>query len=118
MEKEHKRYPTLLTNMSKDTIDKAKNDNKGDAMTDKKKAVHRKSLTPENISTMIEKWDDKTIKEWSIEFSVSYQTVLLMMKVIHKEDNSLCPPKPKKSKKRLDIAKAGIALFKKKQSKE
>ena len=38
-----------------------------------------------------------------------------MVKAIHKEDKSLCPPKPKKARTRADIAKAGIALFKKKQ---
>ena len=34
------------------------------------------------------------------------------------EDASLCPPKPKKARTRADIAKAGIALYKKKQSKK
>ena len=35
-----------------------------------------------------------------------------------KEEASLCPPKPKKARTRADIAKAGIALYKKKQGKK
>lgn len=49
---------------------------------------------------------------------MSYQTVLNMAKVIHKQDKTLCPPKPKKGKKREDIAKAGIALFRESQGKK
>jgi len=49
---------------------------------------------------------------------LSYQTVLYMVKAIHKEDKTLCPPKPKKARTRVDIAKAGIAIFKKKQGKK
>jgi len=34
------------------------------------------------------------------------------------EEASLCPPKPKKARTRADIAKAGIALYKKKRGKK
>jgi len=84
----------------------------------KKEASPKKSLTPENIARMIEKWDDKTTGEWADEFGVSYQTILKMAEVIRKEDAALCPPKPKKARTRADIAKAGIALYKEKQGKK
>ena len=67
---------------------------------------------------MIEQWDNKTTSEWAEEFGVSYQTVLHMVKEVRKEDDKLCPPKPKKGKTRADIAKAGIARYRKKQSKK
>ena len=85
---------------------------------EKKEASPKKSLTPENIARMIKEWDDKTTGEWADEFGVSYQTVLKMAEVIRKEDAALCPPKPKKARTRADIAKAGIALYKKKQGKK
>ena len=92
--------------------------NKKDKTPDKKKAASKKSLTPEDIARMIKEWDDKTTVEWAEEFGVAYQTVLNMAKVIREQDKSLCPPKPKKARTRADIAKAGIALFKKKQGKK
>jgi len=85
---------------------------------EKKEASPKKSLRPEDIARMIEEWDNKTTGEWAVEFGVSYQTVLKMAEVIRKEDASLCPPKPKKARTRADIAKAGIALYKKKQGKK
>ena len=85
---------------------------------EKKEASPKKSLTPENIARMIEEWDNKTTGEWAVEFGISYQTVLKMAEVIRKEDASLCPPKPKKARTRADIAKAGIALYKKKRGKK
>ena len=85
---------------------------------EKKEASPKKSLTPENIARMIKEWDDRTTGEWADEFGVSYQTILKMAEVIRKEDAALCPPKPKKARTRADIAKAGIALYKKKQSKK
>jgi len=84
----------------------------------KKARATKKSLTPEDIARMIEEWDDKTTGEWADEFGVSYQTILKMAEVIRKEDAGLCPPKPKKARTRADIAKAGIALYKKKQGKK
>ena len=85
---------------------------------EKKARATKKSLTPEDIARMIEKWDNKTTGEWAVEFGVSYQTVLKMAEAIRKEDAALCPPKPKKARTRADIAKAGIALYKKEQSKK
>jgi len=85
---------------------------------EKKASATKKSLTPEDIAKMIEEWDNKTTGEWADEFGVSYQTVLKMAEVIRKEDAGLCPPKPKKARTRVDIAKAGIALYKKEQSKK
>jgi len=41
-----------------------------------------------------------------------------MAEAIRKENAALCPPKPKKARTRTDIAQAGIALYKKKQSKK
>ena len=67
---------------------------------------------------MVEDWNDKTISEWAKEFDVSYQTILKMAQAINKEDKTLCPPKPKKARTRADIAKATIALYKKKQGKK
>ena len=118
MKKELKRYPTFFSNMSKEKINKILHDDGDNAMVDKKKKVSRKSLTKKDVARMIEEWDDKTIKELGTEFDVSYQTILLMAKEIHKEDGSLCPPKPKKARRRIDTAKAGIALFKEKENKE
>jgi len=86
--------------------------------TEKKKTTSKKSLTPDNIARMIKEWDDKTTDEWAKEFGVSYQTVLHMVKEIHKEDDKLCPPKKKKGRTRADIAKAGIALYREKQGKK
>ncbi|MFH1700537.1 MAG: hypothetical protein ABIE07_08110 [Candidatus Zixiibacteriota bacterium] len=91
---------------------------KKEKTTEKKETKSRRSLTPEDIERMIEEWDHKTTDEWAKEFGVSYQTVLHMVRVIRKEDNKLCPPKPKKGRTRADIAKAGIALFRKKQGKK
>jgi hypothetical protein len=124
MKKKQKPSPTFFTNMPKKEIDELLKDSEVKTMTDKnikktgKKTVSKKSLTPEDIARMIGEWDNKTIKEWSIEFGVSYQTVLHMAKVIRKEDAGLCPPKPKKARTRVDIAKEGIALFKKKKGKK
>lgn len=87
-------------------------------MTVKKKVSSKKSLSPDDIARMIKEWGDKTTAEWADEFDVSYQTILKMAEAIRKEDKTLCPPKPKKARTRADIAKAGIALFKKKQGKK
>lgn len=89
-------------------------------MPEKKKATKdkgartKKTLTPEQVSILIEQWNNKTMTEFSNEFDVSLQVVSNMVKAIRKEDASLCPPRTK----RTDIAKAGIELFKKKQSKK
>ena len=85
---------------------------------EKKEASPKKALTPENIARMIEEWDNKTTGEWAKEFGVSYQTILKMAEVICKEDKTLCPKKKPKPRTREDVAKAGIALYKKKQSKK
>jgi len=89
---------------------------KNDKKTDKKGTpAPKKSLTPEDIARMIGEWDDKTTAEWADEFGVSYQTVLKMAEVIRKEDKTLCPVKKPKPRTREDVAKAGIALFRKKK---
>jgi len=85
---------------------------------EKKEASPKKSLTPEDISRMIEEWDNKTTGEWAEEFGVSYQTILKMAEVINKEDKTLCPKKKAKPRTRADIAKAGIVLYKKKKGKK
>ena len=125
MKKKKEPYPTFFTNMPKKEINKlleGKEDkpmtNKNEKTSDKKARATKKSLTPEDIARMIAEWDDKTTGEWADEFGVSYQTVLKMAEVIRKEDKTLCPPKPKKPKTRADSAKAGIALYKKKQGKK
>jgi len=41
-----------------------------------------------------------------------------MAEVIRKEDKTLCPKKKPKPRTRKDAAKAGIALFRKKQGKK
>jgi len=82
--------------------------------SEKKTRATKKSLTPEDIARMIGEWDDKTTAEWAEEFGVSYQTVLKMAEVIRKEDKTLCPKKKPKPRTRADVAKAGIALYKKK----
>ena len=86
--------------------------------SEKKARATKKSLTPEDISRMIGEWDDKTTAEWADEFSVSYQTILKMAEVIRKKDKTLCPKKKAKPRTREDVAKAGIALYKKKQDKK
>ena len=91
---------------------------KTEQTSEKKARAPKKSLTPEDISRMIGEWDDKTTGEWADEFGVSYQTVLKMAEVIRKEDKTLCPKKKPKPRTRTDIAKAGIALYKKKQGKK
>jgi len=63
-------------------------------------------------------WEPENVEKWADEFGVSYQTVLKMAEAIRKGDAALCPPKPKKARTRADIAKAGIALYKKKQGKK
>ncbi|HUV78706.1 MAG TPA: hypothetical protein VMW06_11700 [Desulfobacterales bacterium] len=91
---------------------------KDEKASEKKARAPKKSLTPEDISRMIAEWDDKTTVEWTYEFGVSYQTVLKMAEVIRKEDKTLCPKKKPKPRTREDVAKAGIALFRKKKGKK
>jgi hypothetical protein len=91
---------------------------KNDKKTEKKARASKKSLTPEDIARMILEWDDKTTAEWAEEFGVSYQTVLKMAEVIRKEDKTLCPKKKPKPRTREGVAKAGIALFRKKKGKK
>ena len=93
-----------------------KEKNKVDDTDEPKKP--RKRLTPEQVAKMIKEWDDKSISELAKEFNVSYQTVSKMAELIRKEDASLCPKKEAVKVKREDIAKAGIALFKKEQVKK
>ena len=85
---------------------------------EKKERAPKKSLTPEDIARMIGEWDDKTTAGWAEEFGVSYQTVLKMAEVIRKEDKTLCPKKKPKPRTREGLAKAGVALFRKKQGKK
>ncbi len=125
MKKKKEPYPTFFTNMPKKEINKlleGKEDepmtNKNEKTSDKKARATKKSLTPEDIARMIEEWDDKTTGEWADEFGVSYQTVLKMAEVIRKEDKTFCQKKKPKPRTREDVAKAGIALYKKKQGKK
>ena len=91
---------------------------KNDKKTEKVETTTRKKMTPENIARMILEWDDKTTAQWADEFGVSYQTVLKMAEVIRKEDKTLCPVKKPRPRTRKDVAKAGIALFRKKKGKK
>lgn len=117
--------PYFFTNIPKKKLDKLLKDDEDKPMTQKKEQTSgkkvitkKKSLTPENIARMIAEWDDKTTREWAEEFGVSYQTILKMAEVIRKEDKTLCPEKKPKPRTREDVAKAGIALFKKKKGKK
>ena len=118
MKKKQEPHTTLITNMSDKEINKYLRDEEVKPMAKKKERKSKKSLTAEDIARMIKEWDDKTASEWAEEFGVSYQTVLHMIKVIRKEDGKLCPPQPKKGRTRADIAKAGIALYRKKKGKK
>ncbi len=125
MKKKKEPYPTFFTSMPKKEIKKlleSKEDKpmtkKNEKTSDKKARATKKSLTPEDIARMIAEWDDKTTGEWADEFGVSYQTILKMAEVIRKEDKTLCPKKKAKPRTRADIAKAGIALFKKEHGKK
>ena len=60
----------------------------------------------------------KTTAQWADEFGVSYQTILKMAEVIRKEDKTLCPKIKPKPRTREGLAKAGVALFRKKQGKK
>ena len=121
MKKNKEPYPTVITNMPKEEIDKPL---KGDEDKSVKEKIEktkkkgrtgtRKVLTPDQVSMIIEQWDNKSMTEFAKGFDVSLQVVSNMVKEIHKQDETLCPPKTT----RADIAKAGIALFKKKQSKK
>ena len=77
----------------------------------------RKRLSNEQGIRMIKEWDAKSVQEWADEFSVSYQTISNMAKVLNKKNASLCPPKTAKPKKREDIADEWIALLEKEQEK-
>ncbi len=124
MTKKKKPYPTVFTNIPRKELKKLLQNEEDEPMTkknDKKtgkkgKPASRKTPAPEDLVRMVEDWDDKTISEWAKEFSVSYQTLLKMAQAINKEDKTLCPPKLKKAT-RADIAKATIALFRKKGKK-
>ena len=120
--KEMEEKVNLLSSGRKDDKQLSKEDKsmtkKTEQTSEKKTRAPKKSLTPEDISRMIGEWDDKTTGEWADEFGVSYQTVLKMAEVIRKEDKTLCPKKKPKPRTRADIAKAGIALFRKKQGKK
>ncbi len=116
MKKKKEPYPTVFTSLSDEELDKLLKDDEDKTMT--KATTKKKSLTPEDIARMIAEWDDKTTGEWADEFGVSYQTVLKMAEVIRKEDKTLCPKKKPKPRTREDVAKAGIALFRKKKGKK
>ncbi len=125
MKKKKEPHPTFFTSMPKKEIEKLLEGKEDKPMTKKKgqtsekmERATKKSLTPEDIARMIAEWDDKTTGEWADEFGVSYQTVLKMAEVIRKEDKTLCPKKKAKPRTRVNIAKAGIALYKKKQGKK
>ena len=125
MKKKKGPQPYFFTSIPKKKLDKLLKDDEDKTMTkntgqtsEKKARAPKKSLTPEDISRMIAEWDDKTTAEWADEFGVSYQTVLKMAEVIRKEDKTLCPKKKPKPRTREDVAKAGIALFRKKQGKK
>ena len=125
MKKKKEPQPYFFTNIPKKELDKLLKDDEDKPMTkknektsEKKARATKKSLTPEDISRMIGEWDDKTTGEWADEFGVSYQTVLKMAEVIRKEDKTLCPKKKPKPRTREDVAKAGIALFRKKKGKK
>jgi len=125
MKKKKGPQPYFFTSIPKKKLDKLLKDDEDKTMTkntgqtsEKKTRATKKSLTPEDIARMIGEWDDKTTAEWADEFGVSYQTVLKMAEVIRKEDKTLCPKKKPKPRTREDVAKAGIALFRKKQGKK
>ena len=125
MKKKKEPQPYFFTNIPKEKLDKLLQDDEDKPMTkkteqtsEKKTRAPKKSLTPEDISRMIAEWDDKTTAEWADEFGVSYQTVLKMAEVIRKEDKTLCPKKKPKPRTREDVAKAGIAMFRKKKGKK
>ena len=125
MKKKKEPYPTVFTNIPRKELDKLLKGDEDKPMTkkteqtsEKKARAPKKSLTPGDISRMIGEWDDKTTAEWADEFGVSYQTVLKMAEVIRKDDKTLCPKKKPKPRTREDVAKAGIALFRKKQGKK
>ena len=125
MKKKKEPYPTFFTSYSDEKIDKLLKDDEDNTMTKKKEQTSEKKtratkkfLTPEDIARMIAEWDDKTTAESADEFDVSYQTVLKMAEVIRKEDKTLCPKKKPKPRTREDVAKAGIALFRKKKGKK
>jgi len=125
MKKKKEPQPYFFTSIPKKKLDKLLKGDEDKPMTkkteqtsEKKARAPKKSLTPEDISRMIGEWDDKTTAEWADEFGVSYQTVLKMAEVIRKDDKTLCPKKKPKPRTREDVAKAGIALYKKKQGKK
>ena len=125
MKKKKGPQPYFFTSIPKKKLDKLLKVDEDKKMTkntgqtsEKKTRATKKSLTPEDISRMIGEWDDKTTGEWADEFGVSYQTVLKMAEVIRKEDKTLCPKKKPKPRTREDVAKAGMALFRKKQGKK
>lgn len=70
---------------------------------------------PEDVAKMIESWNSKTIVMWAKEFEISYQAVIGMIKIIRREDRTLCP---KRIRTKIDVAKAGITLYKQKHNKE
>ena len=118
-------YPTAFSSFSREELNRLLQDEEDEPMTkkkeqtpEKKARASKKSLTPEDIARMIGEWDDKTTAGWAEEFGVSYQTVLKMAEIIHKEDKTLCPKKKPKPRTRKDVAKAGIALFRKKKAKK
>jgi phage/plasmid primase-like uncharacterized protein len=125
MKKKKEPQPYFFTNIPKKELDKLLKGDEDKTMTKKtgqtserKTRATKKSLTPEDIARMIAEWDDKTTSEWADEFGVSYQTVLKMAEVVRKDDKTLCPKKKPKPRTREDVAKAGIALFRKKQGKK
>jgi hypothetical protein len=78
----------------------------------------KRALTVNDIPKLIKEWDLKSIDDLANDFATSKQTILTMAKTIHKNDNSLCKPKPKKTRTRENIAKEGIALYKKEMGKK
>ncbi len=120
MKKKKEPEPYSFTNIPRKELDKIFQDEEDEPMTGKTGKTKkkggtgtRKVLTPEQVATIIEQWDNKSMTEFANEFNVSLQVVSNMVKEIHKQDDTLCPPRTK----RADIAKSGIALYKKKGKK-
>lgn len=69
----------------------------------------RKKLNEQHAVQIIKEWSVKSVDQFAEEFGVTANTVRAMVYAIRKENQDLCPKKPRKT--RTDIAKAAIQMI-------
>jgi len=67
-------------------------------------------MTEEMVNRLVDEWQDKSVKEFSQEFSVDEKTIYTWVKKIRMFDETLCPKKKRNGKSVLeDIVKNALS---------